>query len=105
MAGGEIVRAVEDDAARGDQGVELLALQPLLEGNDLHFRVDFRERLAPGRSFGSSYRVGGVKDLALQVGEIHRVAVCKCDRPDACRREIQRRGWAYPSRADDHRRS
>src|SRR5260221_14761883 len=92
VAGGEIVPAVEVDAARGDQGIELLDLQALLEGNGLHFRVDFRERLAPGRSFGSSYLFGGVKDLALEVGEVPRVAICKSDRPDACRREVQRRG-------------
>ncbi len=33
-----------------------------------------------------------VKDLALQVGEVHRVAVGESDRSDPCRGEVQRRG-------------
>src|SRR5712671_2872547 len=49
MTGREIVRTVENDAARCDQRIELLVLQALLEGNDPHFGVDFRERLASGR--------------------------------------------------------
>src|SRR6266480_6019544 len=86
----DIVRAVEDDSASHDQRIESVALQALLEGDDLHFRVYFSERLAPGRSLGSSYRFGGVKNLALQVGEVHRVAVRESNRSNPCRREIQR---------------
>src|SRR6266513_4220990 len=104
VAGREIVRAVENDAASRDQRIESLALQALLEGDDLHFRVYFSERLAPGRDLGSSYRFGGVKNLALQVGEVHRVAIRESDRSNPCRREIQRRGGTEPSRADDQRR-
>src|SRR6266568_3401638 len=92
VAGREIVRAVEDDAASHDQRIESVALQALLEGDDLHFRVYFSERLAPGRDLGSSYRFGRVKDLALQVGEVNCVAVRESDRSNARRGEIQRRG-------------
>src|SRR5258708_19815096 len=97
VTGGEIVRAVEDDAARGDQGAEPLVQEALLDGNDLNFRVYFAERLAPGRNLGSSYRFGGVKDLALQVGEVHRVAVGEGDRSDPCPGEAQRPGYTEPS--------
>src|SRR5258705_393361 len=54
MTGREIVRTIENDAARCDQRIEILVLQALLEGNDLHFGVDFRERLASVPSRGSS---------------------------------------------------
>src|SRR5258707_11520027 len=104
VTGREIVRAVEDDAARGDQRAEPLVQEALLDGNDLDFRVYLAERLAPGRNLGSSYRFGGVKDLALQVGEVHRVAVGESDRSDPCRGEVQRRGGTEPSRAYDQRR-
>src|SRR6266853_5125070 len=104
VAGREIVRAVEDDAARSDQRAEPIVLEALLEGSDLYFRVYFSERLAPGRGLGSSYRFGRVKDLALQVGEVHCVAVGERDRSNARRGEIQRRGCAEPSRAYDQRR-
>src|SRR5258708_25428112 len=97
VTGREIVRAVEDDAARGDQRAEPLVQEALLDGNDLNFRVYFAERLAPGRNLGSSYRFGGAKDLALQVGEVPRVAVGEGDRSDPCRGEGQRRGWTEPS--------
>src|SRR6266513_2661387 len=101
VAGREIVRAVEDDAARGDERAEPLVLEALLEGNDFHFRVYFFERLAPGRSLGPSYRFGGVKDLALQVGEVYCIAVGESDRSNARRGEIQRRGSTQSSRAYD----
>src|SRR5205809_6597787 len=97
VAGREIVRAVQDDAASRDQRIESVALQTLLEGDDLHFRVYFSERLAPGRDLGSSYRFGGVKNLALQVGEVHRVAVRESDGSYPCRREMQCRGVSEPS--------
>src|SRR6266849_2461044 len=92
VTGREVVRAIEDDTARCDQRAEPLVLKALLEGNDFHLRVYFSERLAPGRSLGSSYRFGGVEDLALQVGEVDRVAVDERDGSDARRREIQRCG-------------
>src|SRR5947207_16017879 len=93
----EIVRAVEDDAARSDQRAEPFVLHALLEGNDLHFRVYFSERLAPGRGLGPPYRFGGVEDLALQVGEVHRVAVGESDRSNASGGKVQRRGLTEAS--------
>src|ERR1043166_1203241 len=101
VASREIVRAVEDDAARSDERVKPFVLEALLESDDFHFRVYFSERLAPGRSLGPSYRFGGVKNLALQVGEVHRIAVGERDRSNARRGEIQLPGWAEPSRAYD----
>jgi len=52
VAGGEIVRAVEDDAARGDQGVELLALQALLEGTTFTSGLIFASASRPDAALG-----------------------------------------------------
>ena len=42
----------------------------------------------------------GVRDLALQVGQVHRIVVYQRETPHACSAEQQRHGGAQPPRAD-----
>jgi hypothetical protein len=50
-----------------------------------------------------AHRLGAIKDLPLQVGEVDVVGVGEDKAPETARREVQRRGAAKAARADDQR--
>jgi len=91
VAGGEIVGAVQDHAARSDQTIELLVPSALPAGTTFTSGLI---RAIPSRPDSTLFfhRCGRMENLALQVGQVDIVAICEHDGPDACRREIERRG-------------
>jgi hypothetical protein len=50
-----------------------------------------------------AHRLGAIKDLPLQVGQIDVVGVGYEEAPKAARRQVERRGAAKAARADDQR--
>ena len=83
VPGGKIVGAVEHDIGRGDQRIERLAGQPLLQRHDVDFRIDRLQGLLAGFRLGHADPGLGVQDLALQVGEIDRVVIDQRDLADS----------------------
>ncbi len=67
-----------------------LRFEPLMERNDATFRVDFAQLLATGGHFGLADGVFAMQYLALQIGDIHGVAIGQHQRADACRGQVER---------------
>ena len=93
----KVVAAVEHDAHarhRVEQGV---ARQPMRQGDHLDAGVGLSQRLAPRFGLEPANAVVAVQDLALQIGQIDRVAVSKQDASDACTGQIKRCRRPQPS--------
>ena len=103
MAGGEVVRAVEYDVGVQDEFRHGLAVEPLLQREDLDFGIDGAKRGASRIRLRRADRVAAVENLALQVGEIDLVAVGESDASDAACREIECGRAAQAAGADDQR--
>jgi hypothetical protein len=101
VAGGEVVAAVQHDAAIGDRAIEIVIEQLFLQRNDLHFGIEGVQRLARLVDFRRADRAGAVQDLPLQVGEVDLVRVGEGELADAARREVKRRRAAEAAGADD----
>ena len=70
---------------------------------DLHTRVQPRDGRLCRCHFRLPNRLGGVKDLALQVGQVDRVVIDDGERPDARSRKVGQGCRAQAARADDKR--
>ena len=103
VAGGEVVRAVEDDVGDTDARVEGGAAQSFLDGDDFDCRIDRRQRLATRFRLGHANPCLGVEDLSLQVGQIDGVVIDQRDPADAGRGEIERSRRAEAAGTDDQR--
>ena len=101
VPGGEIVRAVEHHVGRRHLRLQRLAFQALLQGNDFHFRIDQRQRVPPRAGLGPAHVPGVMQHLALQVGEIHRVAVAQHQGADAGCGQVQGRRRAQAAGTHD----
>jgi hypothetical protein len=99
----EIVRAIQNDIAFPDQIVQLLLFQPLRKNVKVNVRIQRGKRGSSGLDFARAYRLGAVKNLALQVGEIDVFRIGDGEAAESARREIQRRGTAEAACADDQR--
>jgi hypothetical protein len=88
---GEVV-GIDDHIGRLDQRLQPCAFDALLDGDDLRFRVDARERRARRLDLRLPDRGGVVRDLPLQVGEIDLVVIAQCDAPHPAGSQIQRDG-------------
>ena len=68
---------------------------------DRDVRVQRARRLSRARDLGHAQPVGGVRDLALQVGQIDHIVVDQPDRADAGGGEVEQHRRAEAARPDD----
>jgi hypothetical protein len=101
VARGEVVGAVEDDVHAREQWLEILRFDSLLQRNNLHARIEGRQRGLRRLDLWRAYAVGAVEDLPLQVGEVDLVRIGEGELADAAGGEIERRGTAEAAGADD----
>ena len=89
VSGREIVAAIDDDVGSSDQGRELLRTDPASDRLDLAVGIDLGDR--PTRRFGlvDADRRLAVDDLALQIGQVHLVAIAHGQPADAGRGHVQ----------------
>ena len=70
-------------------------------GDDVHVRVEQRQRLLRGVDLALADAVDVVEDLALQVRRVDDVHVDDAERADARGREVQRGGGAETAGAEE----
>ena len=85
----EIVAAVGDRVIAGDEVGDIVRIQPRGMRDQPDFRIDRGHRLGRAVDLRHADPVGRVDDLALQVGEIHRIVVHHADRAHPRRGEIE----------------
>jgi hypothetical protein len=103
MASREVVRAVEYDIHGRNKLFKFLLLKFFRNDLHVHFRVEQGQGFPGFLDFRSADGVGAVEDLPLQVGEVDLVGIGDRQPPDAGSGEIERRGAAQATRADDQR--
>ena len=69
-------------------------------GLDAHMGIEAAERRHGALHLGPADVLGGMDDLALQVGQRHRIVVDHAERADAGRREIEQHRRAQPAGPD-----
>ena len=100
VAGGEVVRAVHDDVVGADDVEGVLAGEAGVVQDDLDVRVEAADGVRGGLGLGPANVRGAVDDLALEVGEVHRVEIHDAEFADARGGQVHRDGRAEPARAD-----
>ena len=101
VSGREVVGAVDDHVpAVGEDPLDVLRVEPLLERHDVHVRVERLDRALRGRDLRLAEPLGRVDDLALEVRVVDDVGVDDPERPDARGGEVERGRRAEPARAD-----
>ena len=83
VAGREVVGAIDDHVVALDDPVDVRRGQTLFVADDLHVGIQGLERLLRGRDLRLTDPFGGVKDLALQVGEVDDIGVDDAERTHA----------------------
>ncbi len=101
VAGGEIVGAVDDDVVGGDPLHGVFGGDAALVFDDFGVGVEGNELLLGGVEFGLSDVVGGVEDLALEVGVVDGVELDEAEGSDAGGGEVEGDGAAEAAGADD----
>jgi hypothetical protein len=101
VARGEVIRAIEDDVGIGEQRLQFVCFDSLLQRNDAHIRVQGGECGARGFDFRRADGIGAVENLPLQVGEVDLVRIGDGELADAAGGEIERRGAAEAAGAND----
>ena len=97
----EVVGAVDDHVpAVAEDPLDVLRRQLLPVGLDLDVRVQFADRARSRLHLRLAERSRRVDDLTLQVGLVDDVGVDDPERPDARRREVERRGRPEAAGAD-----
>jgi hypothetical protein len=104
MARGEVVAAVEHDVGLRDFLIQTRSGQSLGERDDPAFGVDVAQRALAGCGLFHADRIGAMQDLALQVGQVHRVAIGQHQGADPGRGQIEGRRRTQTAGAD-HQRS
>ena len=89
MPGGEVVATVQHDVGAGHQFVQHGALGALFQRDHFDAGVVFAQRAAPRGRFRQTDAVGTMQDLALQIGQVDRVAVGQRDASDPGGGKIQ----------------
>ena len=79
----------------------MFASQPLADRVDLHLRVDARQRGLSGQRLELADAFLRVQDLALQVGQVDRVAIGQRDMADSRGSQVQGGRRAESAGADD----
>ena len=74
-----------------EDAVDVLARESLLVADDLHVGVERFERDARRLGLGLADALGGVKDLALEIGRVDDVRVDDAERADARGSEVEGR--------------
>ena len=98
----EVVGAVDDHVpALAEDAVDVLRGDPLVVGDDLDVGIERLERALRGGDLRLPEPVGGVDDLALQVGRVDDVGVDDPELADARGREVERRRRAEAAGADE----
>ena len=101
VAGREVVGAVDDHVpAVGEDPLDVLGVEPLLERHDVHVRVERLDRALRRCDLRLAEPLGRVDDLALEVRVVDDVAVDDPERPDARGREVERGRRAEAAGAD-----
>ena len=101
VAGREIVRAVHHDVVGADDLQGVLAGEAGVVEDDLDVRIEAAGWLRVRRlRLGPADIRRAVEDLALEVGEVHRVEVHDAEPADAGGRQIHRDGRAESAGAD-----
>ena len=103
MARGKIIATVQDYVGAFDRLIQGITFKSCGDGLNQRFSIETRERFARGIDLGCPNAAGRMQDLALQVGEIDRVAVRKHEGPDARRCQVHRSGRAQPASTDHQR--
>ena len=75
VAGGEVVAAIQHHVGLGHQRIELIGVCTQLQGRHLNLGVDGCHRSGGRSHLGHAHADLGVRDLALQIGQRHRVVV------------------------------
>ena len=78
-------------------------VQALRKRNNFNIRIQSEKRCTRRVYFRCANRIGAIKDLPLQVGEVYFVGVGEGELADAAGRQIERRGATQAAGADDQR--
>jgi hypothetical protein len=103
VAGGEVVRAVENDICFLHQGIQAFRVKTLWQGLDGNFRIDPMKRNRRFVDLRTTDAFGAVEDLTLEVGEVDLVGIGERELADAARCEIQGSRASQAAGADDQR--
>jgi hypothetical protein len=91
VARGEVVGAVDDHVpAVGEDPLDVLGGQPLLERLDVDVRVEGLERAFRRQHLRLADAIGRMDDLALEIRLVDHVRVDDAERADARCREVER---------------
>jgi hypothetical protein len=96
-----VVRAVQHHRGLGHELVEQGIVCALLAAINADAGVDGMHGRAYGVHLGLAHAIGGVGNLALQVGHVHGIVVHQGDAADAGRAQVQRGRRAQAACADD----
>ena len=100
IAGGEVVRAVDDDVEAGEDLLHVAAVEPGLEAFHFHAWIERFQGLPGGSYLGHADTCIGVQNLPLQVAAVHHVVVHQSERADPCRGKIECGRGTQPTGAD-----
>ena len=103
MACREIITGVNNHISASYQLKQRFAVHAMWDGFDVDFRVDSDKRLSRGERLIQSDRSGLMHNLALQVSDIHRVAVADSQSAHTAGSQVQRGGRAQAASADNKR--
>jgi hypothetical protein len=103
MARGEVVAAVEHDVGQRDFLFQARPGKAFAECDDMAFGIDLAQRAFARRGLFHADRIGAVQDLALQVGQVDRVAIGQHQGADAGRGQVEGRRRTQAAGADHQR--
>ena len=103
VARGEVVAAIEDDIGPRHFLFQPGAGKTFVERNHMAFGVDLAQRALARRSLCHANGIGAMQDLALQVGQVDRVAIGQYQGANARRGQVIGRGRTQAAGTDDQR--
>src|SRR5690606_29716901 len=100
VAGGEVVRAVDDEVVLGEDLQRVLVVQPRLVQADVDQRVDLLDGVPRALGLGPADVGDAVDDLALQVRLVDGVELDDAQGAHAGRGEVHQDGRTQAAGAD-----
>ncbi len=100
VAGGEVVRAVDDHVVVPEQLQGVRGVEPRLVGDDLDVRVEVAQALGGGLDLRPAHGGAAEEDLAVEVALVDHVEVDQAERADPRRREVEAERRAEAAGAD-----
>ena len=100
-ARGEIVRTIGNNVVASNQIERIRGSQPGRMWLHDNMRIDRERGISRRQCLGPTDIARSMRDLALQIGEAHRVVVDDADRSDTGRGQIEYR-WATQTACADH---